>query len=105
MHSSELCGTDLQLRLTSVDVIGGLVEFLQLPLEDMKQHSEGETGMWYNMWCGGTGGGMSNIWKQLEVTQDSVEFENIHFYLRQLSEVYISPKTTSEFNIKYHINC
>lgn len=105
MHSSELCGTDLQLRLTSVDVIGGLVEFLQLPLEDMKQHSEGETGMWYNTWCGGTGGGMSNIWKQLEETQDSVEFENIHFYLRQLSEVYTNPKTTSEFNIKYHINC
>lgn len=48
---------------------------------------------------------MSNIWKQLEETQDSVEFENIHFYLRQLSEVYTNPKTTSEFNIKYHINC
>ena len=66
---NSLHGTDLQLRLTSVDVIGGLVEFLQLPLEDMKQHSEEEeeeeeTGTWYNMWSGGTGGGMSNIWKQ-----------------------------------------
>ena len=64
----------------------------------MKQHSEEEeeeeeeeTGMWYNMWSEGTGWRMRNIWKQLEVTQDSMEFENIHFYLRQLSEVYISP--------------
>lgn len=32
--------TDLQLRLTSVDVVGGLVELLQLPLEDREQQRD-----------------------------------------------------------------
>lgn len=32
--------TDLQLRLTSVDVVSGLVEFLQLPLEESERQRD-----------------------------------------------------------------
>lgn len=46
--------TDLQLRLTSVDVVSGLVEFLQLALEEREQQRDEATGR-------GGGGGERNV--------------------------------------------